>query len=91
MLTLYSLNPIEPHDAQKISIHDHIANLIKEKPRKGLRRKSIKTIMGKDKRTDCTIKGIFTNEKYYGAAILSGNIFPWRRKFKSRRKNIMDR
>lgn len=41
MITLYSLNPIEPHDAQndaqndaqKISIHDHIANLIKENPR----------------------------------------------------------
>ena len=57
MITLHSLNPIEPHDArndaqndaQKISIHDHIANLIKENPR--ITRKQMAEKIGVSKAT----------------------------------------
>ena len=35
-----------------------------------LKEKNIKTPIGKDKWTDSAIKGILTNEKYYGAAVL---------------------
>lgn len=53
MITLYSLNPIEPHDAQndalKISIHDHIANLIIENPR--ITRKQMAEKIGVSKAT----------------------------------------
>lgn len=57
MITLHSLNPIEPHDAQndaqndalKISIHDHIANLIIENPR--ITRKQMAEKIGVSKAT----------------------------------------
>lgn len=53
MITLHSLNPIEPRDAQNdpqnISIHDHIANLIKENPR--ITRKQMAKKIGVSKAT----------------------------------------
>ena len=53
MITLHSLNPIEPHDAQndaqKTSIHDHIVNLITENPR--ITRKQMAEKIGVSKAT----------------------------------------
>lgn len=57
MITLHSLNPIEPHDAQndaqndaqKISIHDLIANLIIDNPR--MTRKQMAEKIGVSKAT----------------------------------------
>ena len=57
MITLHSLNPIEPHDAhndaqndaQKISIHDLIANLIIDNPR--ITRKQMAEKIGVSKAT----------------------------------------
>ncbi len=53
MITLRSLNPIEPHDAQndaqKISIHDHIVKLILKNPR--ITRKQMAEKIGVSKAT----------------------------------------
>ena len=53
MITLRSLNPIEPHDAQnedqKISIQDHIAKLIIKNPR--ITRKQMAEKIGVSKAT----------------------------------------